>query len=86
MASVNQLPRSLFLPKDFTYKSADAYIDVKSVAANLGVSVATVHRLRKSDGFPKARAISVRCVRWRRSEIEAWSGTRDWCFATEFAV
>ena len=74
------------MPKDFTSPSKDVFIDVKRVAEILGVSVATVHRLRSDDDFPKARAISERCVRWRKSEIEDWLNSRILCFTTHYAA
>lgn len=74
------------MPKDALSEHHDNFIDVKTVARMLGVSVATVHRLRKTTDFPKAREISERCVRWRRSQIEEWSESRTWCFASELAL
>lgn len=74
------------MPKDALFENHDHFIDVRTVARILDVSVATVHRLRKTADFPKARTISERCVRWRRSQIEEWSESRTWCFETEFAL
>ncbi len=74
------------MPKDLHFDAPDLYIGIKTVARILGVSVSTVHRLRKNTDFPKAREISERCVRWRRSQIEEWSESRTWCFATELSL
>lgn len=46
-------------------------LTVKQVAALLQVGERSVWRFRDSGRMPKALVLG-RCVRWKRSEIEAW--------------
>ncbi len=52
------------------------FLRAADVAARLGVSVRTVHRLRRSKDFPKARRISGRTVGWLEAEISEWARNR----------
>ena len=51
----------------------DRLIDVRAVAAKLGVSKATVWaQLKRDPTFPRSRAIGPRATRWLLSQIDAW--------------
>jgi excisionase family DNA binding protein len=51
-------------------------IDISELASYLGVSIRTVRRMAERYDFPVRYRISTRCVRWRRSEVDAWLATR----------
>lgn len=48
-----------------------ALLDVKAVAALLGVSCRTVRRLSDSGRMPRPLRLGG-CIRWSRSDVEAW--------------
>jgi excisionase family DNA binding protein len=49
----------------------DGLLDVKDVAEFLGLAVGTVYHLVSQRRIPVVR-LSPRCLKFRRSEIEAW--------------
>lgn len=53
-------------------KSEQIFLRVRDVAAILGISIPTVHRLRKSRELPDPRIITNGRIGWLRSEIEQW--------------
>ena len=60
-------------------------IDIKDVAAYFNVSVSTIHRMRHGDPeFPRPRRVARNCVRWLRSEVEAYAGRLQTCFIFAF--
>ena len=50
----------------------DALLSVQEVVKALGVSRMTLHRLRKTAGFPSPVNMGIRAVRFRRSDLEEW--------------
>lgn len=48
-------------------------VDAKQGAALLGVSLRTYLNLAKEPGFPPARSLGPRCVRWVNAELEAYA-------------
>jgi predicted DNA-binding transcriptional regulator AlpA len=50
-------------------------IDAKSGAALLGISPRSYANLVKTPGFPAARSLGPRSVRWLRSEIEDYAAS-----------
>ena len=51
-------------------------IDIRALASYLGVSIRTARRMADRHDFPVRYRISTRCIRWRRSEVDAWLATR----------
>ncbi|MGK8145666.1 helix-turn-helix transcriptional regulator [Enterobacter hormaechei] len=49
-------------------------MDRKQTAALLGISPATLDRMRQNppQGFPKCVVLSERAIRWRRREVQEW--------------
>ncbi|CAM6808909.1 AlpA family phage regulatory protein [Enterobacter kobei] len=49
-------------------------MDRKQTAALLGVSPATLDRMRQNppQGFPQCVKMGERSIRWRRAEVQAW--------------
>lgn len=47
-------------------------IDAAELARMLSVSKPTVWRLREAAKLPPAIALTSQCIRWRRSDVEAW--------------
>ncbi|THA90238.1 AlpA family phage regulatory protein [Enterobacter hormaechei] len=49
-------------------------MDRKQTAALLGISPATLDRMRQNppQGFPKCVVLSERAIRWRRREVQDW--------------
>ena len=47
-----------------------ALIDAAELAQMLSVSKPTIWRIR--DKLPPAIALTSQCIRWRRSDVEAW--------------
>lgn len=49
------------------------YIDIKALAAKLGLSTQSVYALIKdSDDFPKRRMFGAQTTLWHEGEIDAW--------------
>lgn len=48
-------------------------LDAKAAAALLDISLRSYANLVKTPGFPAARSLGPRSVRWLRSEIEAYA-------------
>lgn len=55
--------------------TADRLIDVKELADYLGLAVGTIYHLVSEDRLPCVR-LSARCLRFRRSDIDAWVAAR----------
>lgn len=47
-------------------------IDVNLVGQLIGVSTATVWRMRSAGKLPPPVNLSAGCVRWRRADVERW--------------
>jgi predicted DNA-binding transcriptional regulator AlpA len=47
-------------------------LDASEFARLLSISKATLWRLRENGKLPQPIALTSQCLRWRRSEIEAW--------------
>jgi predicted DNA-binding transcriptional regulator AlpA len=55
----------------------EEYWDGHKVCAALGWSRTTLERHRNGlNGFPKPLVLSIRCLRWRKSEIISWRESR----------
>lgn len=54
----------------------DAYLSVKDVTSLVGISTSTLYRWIDDGTFPRARQLSVNCVRWPASEVKAWLESR----------
>lgn len=51
-------------------------LSVKEVVDTLGISVATLWRLRKSGSFPACRQLSAKRIGWTTTDIADWMATR----------
>lgn len=51
-------------------------LSVKEVVETLGISVATLWRLRKSGNFPACRHLSAKRIGWSSSDIASWMEAR----------
>lgn len=60
--------------KNFVVKPL--YLELESVAAAVGLGMATIQRLVRDDSFPKPRQLSGRRVGWLVREIEEWAEAR----------
>jgi len=49
-----------------------AYLSSRQVCEKLGVSRATLYRLRKDPGFPAPAYLTSRLPRWVETEIDRW--------------
>ena len=47
-------------------------IDAKSLAHLIGVSSATIARMKSAGKLPRSLRVSANCIRWRRETIEKW--------------
>lgn len=53
-------------------------IDAAELARMLSVSKPTIWRMRENGLLPPAIALTSQCIRWRRSDVEAWlAGLRE---------
>ena len=48
----------------------------QTVQQMLGISRVTLWRMAKSGDFPQSVRVGARAVRWVRSEVEQWIGSR----------
>lgn len=54
-----------------------AMVDVKTVAALLGISQMTVwRRARDTEGFPQPKKLSPRCTRWNLGDVRKMLGVK----------
>jgi len=51
-------------------------LSVKEVVGTLGISVATLWRLRKSGSFPACRQLSAKRIGWSADDINGWLEAR----------
>ena len=49
-----------------------ALIDAAELSRMLSVSKPTIWRMRDDGKLPPAIALTSQCIRWRRSDIDAW--------------
>ena len=49
-----------------------ALIDAAELARMLAVSKPTIWRMKEAGKLPPAIALTSQCIRWRRSDVEAW--------------
>jgi prophage regulatory protein len=54
----------------------DRIIRPRELAARIGLSLATIWRLRRRGDLPDPIRLSPGCVGWRTSDIEAWLANR----------
>ena len=47
-------------------------IDAAELARLLSVSKPTIWRLRENNKLPPSIALTSQCIRWRRSDVDAW--------------
>ena len=52
--------------------TASVLIDAAELGRMLLVSKPTIWRMREDGKLPPAIALTSQCIRWRRSDIEAW--------------
>jgi predicted DNA-binding transcriptional regulator AlpA len=57
-------------------KPTDSIIRPRALADRLGLSLATLWRLRRRGDLPEPIRLSPGCVGWRTSDIEAWLAAR----------
>lgn len=57
-------------------KPTDRMIRVGELLKLMGVSRATLSRMRAGGLFPKPQKISIRCIGWRSSEVDGWIAHR----------
>lgn len=47
-------------------------IDARELSAMLSVSKPSIWRWKEAGKLPPAIALTSQCIRWRRSDVEAW--------------
>jgi len=57
--------------------SHDRILRPRELASYVGLSLATLWRLRKAQSLPEPIRLSTNCVGWRISVIDAWLATRN---------
>ena len=50
----------------------DALLRIKTVAEQVGLSVATIYRKLDEGQFPQPVRLGARCTRWKAADIRAW--------------
>ena len=55
---------------------SDRILRPRELADRIGLSLATLWRLRRRGDLPEPIRLSPGCVGWRSSDIEAWLSTR----------
>lgn len=50
----------------------DALLNIQTVMATVGLSVATIYRKVATDDFPEPVRLGARCTRWRAADVRAW--------------
>lgn len=68
---LGQMTNSPTEKQPFTYNEA-TLLKIKNVAKLIDVSVTTIWRYYKEEGFPSPIRIGPQSVRWRLSEIVEW--------------
>jgi prophage regulatory protein len=58
---------------------SDRILRPRNLSARLGLSLATLWRLRRRGDLPEPIRLSPGCVGWRASDIEAWLTARAEC-------
>ena len=53
------------------------YLRINDVCRLLRISKPTLWRIRRTQDFPKASAVTDRVIAWRRSEVEEWLRARS---------
>ena len=56
--------------------SQDRILRPRELASYVGLSLATIWRLRRAGILPAPRQLSKNCVGWRTSVVDAWLATR----------
>ena len=56
--------------------SQDRIIRPRELASYVGLSLATLWRLRRAGSLPEPIRLSTNCVGWRASVVDAWLATR----------
>jgi prophage regulatory protein len=54
------------------FGNPDRILRIRSVMERTGLSRSTLYRKIRQGDFPKQIRISVRCIGWRESAVEAW--------------
>lgn len=54
----------------------EAFIKLKEVQKRCSLSKTKIYDMMKKDEFPKNVLISIKCVVWLESEIDAWMQTK----------
>lgn len=57
--------------------SQDRILRPRELASYVGLSLATLWRLRRAGSLPEPIRLSPGCVGWRSSDIERWLEKRD---------
>ncbi len=57
--------------------SHDRILRPRELAGYVGLSLATLWRLRRTQSLPEPIRLSKNCVGWRISVIDAWLATRN---------
>ncbi|WP_019517240.1 helix-turn-helix transcriptional regulator [Sphingomonas sp. Mn802worker] len=55
---------------------AGRFLRVDDVIASTGLSRATIYRLVANRTFPAQHRLTIRCIGWWESEVEAWLKSR----------
>lgn len=57
--------------------TASTLIDASEFAAMLSVTISTLWGLRSAKLLPAPLRLSAKCLRWRRTDVEAWIASLD---------
>lgn len=60
-----------------TLSQSDRILRPRELADRIGLSLATLWRLRRRGDLPEPIRLSPGCVGWRSSDIERWLKTRE---------
>ena len=66
-----------------TNPSQDRILRPRELADRIGLSLATLWRLRRRGDLPEPIRLSPGCVGWRTSDIERWLEARETAARTE---
>jgi prophage regulatory protein len=55
----------------------DRILRPRELASYVGLSLATLWRLRRAGSLPEPLRLSKNCVGWRTSVVDAWLASRD---------
>ena len=64
------------MKNDIKTISASPWLSNKDLCHRFGVNQGTIYRWIKEYGFPKPVKLTIRCSRWRLSEVVDWEKNR----------